>query len=357
MTTTIKDVARLAGVSAGTVSSVLNDKPGVSEKSMNAVRRAIVALNYHPNHIARSLRVRKTNTLGMILPQINTMFFGQVVRGAVDEAGREGYSILICDTNYEPAQEQRHLSALYSRRVDGILLASAQSYFHRFESPERDVPIVFFDDIPDGHCGPAVTTANAEAAQEATEHLISLGHFRIAMISGPTSLSTGLERAEGFRRAMGAAGLPVKEEFFVCGNFRLEEAHICAMNLLSLPVPPTAIIAASEEMTIGLLQAVAEMGIRCPEQVSIVGFDDFVAGPTGFSLAMMFEPKLTAVAQSSYEMGKVAVRTLLQIIRNVEGEPKQDEKVIRLPARLEVRGSTASPCEKTLPAINRLSPG
>ena len=345
MPTTIKDVARLAGVSAGTVSSVLNEKASVSEKSRNAVRRAIAALNYHPDHIARSLRGRKTQTLGVILPQINTLFFGEVLRGAGDEAAREGYSMLICNTNYEPTQEQLHLTSLYSRRVDGILLASAQTYFHRFEEPGHVVPIVFFDDIPEGRCGPAVTTANSEAAQEATEHLISLGHRRIAMISGPTSLSTGLERAEGFRRAMGAAGLPVPEELFVCGNFRIEEAHICAINLLSLSVPPTAIIAASEGMMIGLLEAVAEMRIRCPEQVSIVGSDDFVTGPTQFSLATLFAPKLTAVAQPSYEMGKVAVRTLLQII---EGKQNQDEKVIRLPAKLQIRGSTASPYKETL---------
>lgn len=350
MRTTIKDVARLAGVSAGTVSAVLNDKAGVSEKSRNAVKRAIAALNYHADHIARSLRVKKTNTLGMILPQINTMFFGQVLRGAGDEARREGYSILICDTNYEPEQEEQHLTRLYSRRVDGILLASSQPYFPRREGLEGEVPIVFFDDIPSGRCGPAVATANLEAAQEATNYLIGLGHRRIAMISGPTSLSTGLERAEGFRRALGAAGLPVQEELFACGNFRFEEAHTCAMNLLSLPVPPTAIIAASEEMTIGLLQAVAETGISCPEQVSIVGFDDFVAGPARFSLAMMFEPKLTAVAQPGYEMGKVAVRRLLQIMRNTEGEQKQGEEVIRLPAKLQIRDSAARPYQRLLAA-------
>ena len=188
-----------------------------------------------------------------------------------------------------------------------------------------------------------MTTANSEAAQEATNHLISLGHRRIAMIAGPTSLSTGLERAEGFRRAMGTAGLPVEDELVVCGNFRLEQAHICARNLLSLPVPPTAIIAASEEMTIGLLQAVAELGIRCPEQVSIVGFDDFVTGPTGFSLATAFQPKLTAVAQPAYEIGRVAAKMLLQSIRQLNGEHRRDEEVIRLPAKLQIRDSTGPP--------------
>jgi LacI family transcriptional regulator len=343
MGVTIKDVAKLAGVSAGTVSVVLNSKTGVSEKLRENVMRAIATLNYHPDHIARSLRVRRTNTLGMVLPQINTMFFGQVLRGAGDEALREGYSIFICDSNADVAQEQRHLATLYARRVDGVLLASAEVYFHRPEGAGREIPIVFFDRIPSGRRGPAVTTDNSEGAQEATNHLISLGHRRIALISGPLSISTGFERAEGFRRAMGAAGLPVREELFLCGDYMLEGGYRCAKELLSLPVPPTAIIAANEEMTMGLIQALADMGIPCPERVSIIGFDDLVTGPNGFSLATMFVPKLTVVAQPGYETGKVAVRTLLQNIGDIERKQEQEEGIIRLPAELRVRGSTAPP--------------
>jgi LacI family transcriptional regulator len=279
----------------------------------------------------------------MTLPQVNSMFFGQVLRGAGDEAGRKGYSILLCHLNADPAQEQRHLTTLYARRVDGILLASAQTYFQRSEGAGHDIPIVFFDRIPGGRCGPAVSTSNFEAAQEATNYLIRLGHRRIALITGLLSISTGAERAEGFRHAVGAAGLPVREEFFVCGDSRLEGGYKRGKELLSLPVPPTAIIAANEDMTLGLIRALAEMGIRCPEQVSVIGFDDLVTGPDGFSLAAMFVPRLTAVAQFGYEMGKVAVRTLLQNIEDTEKNRKKEEGIIRIPAELRIRGSTAPP--------------
>jgi LacI family transcriptional regulator len=340
---TIKDVARLAGVSVATVSAVVNGKTGVSEKLRKNVLRAVANLNYHPDHVARSLRTNKTKILGMIVPRLNSMFYSQVLQGAEDEAAREGHSMLICYSGADPALEQRHLMTLLARRVDGVLLASAEAYFHPPWRVGHNVPIVFVDRAPGGRCGPAVSTSNSEAAQEATNHFISLGHRRIALIASPLSISTGSERAEGFRRAMGAAGLPVQDEYFACTNGRLEGGYKSGKELLSLPLPPTAILAGNEEVTLGLIRAVAEMGIRCPEQVSLIGFDDLWTWPDGFSLATMFVPKLTAVAQFGYVIGKAAVHTLLQNIQAIEKNQEKEEGIIRIPAELRIRDSTAPP--------------
>lgn len=343
MRSTIKDVARIAGVSVATVSSVVNEKTGVREKLAEKVRRAITILNYHPDHIARSMRVRRTDILGIVVPQVNTLFFGQLLRGAGDEAAREGYSVLICDSNSEPPQEQRHLTTLCARRVDGILLAPTEGYLRAPDWAQNDTPVVLIDRIPSGCRGPAVTAANTEAAQEATNHLISLGHLKIAMITGSPSISTAVERLEGFRQAMGAAGIPIRDEYLLCGNFKMEEGYMCAKELLDLPVPPTAIISANEEITRGLIRAISESGVRCPEQVSVIGFDDFVTGPKGFSLATLFVPKLTTVAQPSYEIGQVAVQRLLRNIRHVENKEKEEDGIVRLKAELCIRESTAPP--------------
>jgi LacI family transcriptional regulator len=340
---TIRDVARLAGVSVATVSAVVNSKDVVSEKLTRQVRRAIEALNYRPDQVARSLRVQRTHILGMVMPQIASPFFAEVLRGAEDLAGQQGYSILICNSREDANQEERQLSTLLSRRVDGILLAAEDVHFAYHRLFPSHFPLVLFDRIPAGFTGSAVTTDNTAASFEATNHLIQLGHRRIALIAGREGISTAEERVEGFRRAMNQAGLLVQEQYFTRGNFKMQGGWECGLGLVKLPAPPTAIFSHNYEMTLGLMRALAETGAQCPKQVSVVGFDDFVVGMNGFSWATMFSTKPTCVAQPSYEMGRKAVELLLKKIQRTAGADEPEEGIIRLRAELRIRESTAPP--------------
>ncbi|MGH9447291.1 MAG: LacI family DNA-binding transcriptional regulator [Terriglobia bacterium] len=213
-TTIRRDVARLAGVSGATVSAVMSGKGGVSERLTPRVQQAVESLNYYPNHVARSLRVRLTHTVGMVMPQIASPFFTEVFRGAEDSAVQQGYSVLICKPRGNASQEKSHLSTLISRRVDGILLASEDLHFAHHSFSPRYIPLVLFDRIPGGFKGTVVTTNNVAASFEATNHLIHLGHKRIAIIAGPVDISASNERIEGFRKTMGEAGLRIREEYF-----------------------------------------------------------------------------------------------------------------------------------------------
>lgn len=346
--TTIQDVARLAGVSTATVSAVINGKRGVSERLTRRVQHAVQALNYQPDHVARSLRVKRTHTIGMVMPQIGSLFFADVLRGAEDLATQEGYNVLICNSRGDANQEKAHLAMLVSRRVDGILLASEDPHFAYHWFSPRNLPLVLFDRIPGGFKGTVVTTDNTAASYEATRYLIRLGHQRIAVIAGPPDISTSNERIDGFRTAMSEAGLIVREEYFKRGNYKLEAGYECALELLRASLPPTAIFSLNYEMTLGLLRAIAESGLQCPQQVSVLGFDDFVAGIDGFSWATMFSPKLTTVAQASYELGRRATEVLLKKIKlSGTGTEENEEGIVRLPATLRIRESTAPPNEVT----------
>jgi DNA-binding LacI/PurR family transcriptional regulator len=277
------------------------------------------------------------------MPQFASPFFAEVLRGVEDATSQQGYSILISNSRGDVDQERSQVLALISRRVDGILLASADSHFAYQRLFTRHFPLVLFDRFPPGFEGTGVFTNNAEASFEATNHLIRLGHQRIAIIAGTQGISAADERVEGFRGAMNDAGLTVPQEFFKRGNFNMKEGWECAMELIKLPTPPTAIFSHNYEMTLGLIRALAEMGVPCPQQVSVLGFDDFVVGMDGFSWATMFSPKLTCVAQPSYEIGRRAAQALLRMTEARVGEEQSEEGFIRLRAELRIRESTAPP--------------
>lgn len=341
--TTIRDVSRLAGVSVATVSAVINGKSIVSEELTRRVRRAVEALNYQPDFVARSLRLRRSHILGIVMPQFASPFYAEFLRGVEDHASRHGYSILISNSRGETEQEHSQVSALVSRRVDGILLASASLHFTYHRLFTHHFPLVLFDRCPQGFTGTAVLTDNAGASCEATRHLIELGHRRIAVIAGTQGILTADERVEGFRSAMNEAGLTVRQEYLKRGNFNMNGGRECALELARLAERPTAIFAHNYEMTLGLVRALAELKVRCPEEISVVGFDDFVVGMDGFSWATMFSPKLTCVAQPSYELGKRSAEILLRKIGKSEDDPDGHEGFIRLKAELRIRESTAAP--------------
>ncbi|MGH9450879.1 MAG: LacI family DNA-binding transcriptional regulator [Terriglobia bacterium] len=334
---TIRDVARLAEVSLGTVSKVINKKGTVSPQLTERVLRAMEALDYHPDQIARSLKVRRSQTIGMVIPDITNPFFTEVIRGVESEARAHGYSLILCDSNEEPLLEQANLNTLFARRVDGVLVASTDARIVQDRLTQRHFPVVFFDRIPPGFAGSAVLTDSLGAAFEATQHLISIGHRRLAIITGRLNQSSGLDRLEGFRKALQQAALPLRDEYLRHGDFQLESGYKCGLELLRLAAPPTAIFCCNNQMTLGLMRALAELNVTCPAQVSVLGFDDF-------PWAANFSPRLTTVAQPSVEIGKQAMQMLLRKIESFHaGLNVEEEGAVVLKAELRLRDSTAAP--------------
>lgn len=338
----MRDVARLAGVSTSTVSAVVNEKQVVRPAVVARVQDAMKALNYHPDEVARSLRVKRTTTIGVVIPDFSSSFFVDVVRGVEDAARSSGYSILLCNSNDDQQQEQRHLTVLLSRRVDGILLASTDLYSIGHGQPWSNTPLVLFDRIPSGYQGAAVTIDNVQAACSATKYLIDLGHRSLAFIAGRLDLPTASDRAEGFRKALEDSNLPLRGEYFKRGDYHPQSGYQNGLELLKLPHPPTAILCSNGMMTLGLLRAISEAQVRCPDEVSVIGFDEPAPDAYGFSLSTLLKPELTVVAQPGYEMGQRAAQMLLTMLSNGEPEDTGKNRVFTFQAELRIRKSVAA---------------
>lgn len=333
---TMRDVARLAGVSISTVSAVVNNKEIVSPKLKERVQQAIMALGFRPHAGARGLRLGQTQVIGMVIQDVTNPFFVDVLRGVENEAIKSGYEIMVCNSNGRPGLEMRHLDALHAQRVDGILLATSDSYAVR-EVLARDYgPIVFVDCIPLKADVGCVVTDNLHASYEATRYLIGLGHQRIAVISGRLVHSTCIDRVDGYRKAMQEANLPIPAEYLKHGDSTIKGGYRFGLALLKSSEPPTAIMTLNNRMTLGTLQAIKELRIPCPKSISVLGFDDC-------DWAAVFNPSVTAIAQPASEIGKRAMKLLVQRIRSAgEGTALQTSKIL-LRSSLRIRGSTGPP--------------
>ena len=247
MTYTMRDVARLAGVSIATVSAVVTGKKPVSAELRSRIEEATRALDYHPDQVARSLKIGSTNVVGMVIPDVTNPFFTELMRGAEEQARRGGMSVMLCNTDGDAEIEHRQLNTLLAHRVDGILLSCADS-FTRWERLERrQVPFVFFDRLPVGFHGAAVALDNRTAAAEATRFLIGLGHRRIAIIAGSQKVSPGIARLEGFREATEAAHVSVPNQHVRYGEFSIDGGYQSALELIALPSLPTAILSCNNK--------------------------------------------------------------------------------------------------------------
>lgn len=258
------------------------------------------------------------------------------MRGVEDAARQNGYSVMFCNSNEDSKQERLLLGELFARRVDGVVLASADPLDAYDRLIRRRFPLVFIDRIPQGARCCAVATDNAEAAQTAVRHLIDLGHNRIAIIGGPPRLSPFIGRLEGFRRAMQEANLLVRDDYMKEALPRVEDGYRSALELLRLVEPPTAIFACSNKLMLGIMRALFELRVPVPQRISVVGFDDFQA-------AEYFTPALTTVAQPMFDLGRVAMERLLGMMQ--EGSPAgpADADIVLLKAALMIRHSTAPP--------------
>ena len=295
----------------------------------------MAALDYHPDAVARGLKTGKTHVIGVVVPDITNAFYPEVVRGVEDAARKAGYAVLLCDSNEDARNEDSHLATLFSRRVDGVLLACCVNSTAYATMLRRRFPMVFVDRIPPAAAEGTVSSDNLQAGYAATRHLIELGHERIAMLAGHIGLSPHHDRLEGFRKAMQESHLPIRDEYLATGDVQIESGFEATRNILNLAIPPTAIMVSNNKLLLGVLQALEEKKVQVPQQVSIVGFDDYVWN-------RYFSPSITAVAQSTYQMGKRSFELLQQIMNRKKGE-ELPEKHIRLTAELRVRNSTARP--------------
>ncbi|HAF71011.1 MAG: LacI family transcriptional regulator [Acetothermia bacterium 64_32] len=328
---TIRDVAERAGVSVATVSHVINGTRKVAPETAERVRRAMEELDYHPNAVAQSLRTRKTHVIGVVVSDITNPFFATLVRGAEDAALEAGYSIVVCNSDETPEKENRYVQVLRRRRVDGMLLAPVGGG----ENPairklaRQGVPFVFVDRRAPGVEADAVLSDNVGGAYLATRHLIERGHRRIGIVLGIPGATTTEERFAGYRKALEEVGVPLSEELVVYGGYRVEGGREAAARLLALEPPPTAIFSTNNLMTVGVLQELFARGVRIPDQVAVMGFDDL-------EWAEIASPPLTAVAQRPHEIGHCAVRLLLERLGREEPLSPREERV---PVDLKVRGS------------------
>ena len=330
---TITDVARLAGVHPSTVSRALHraDFP-VGAETRRRVLAAVQRLEYRPSAVARGLRLRRTRTLGMLVPDITNPFFPPIIRGAEEAARDRGYELVLCNTDDETEREKASLRVLRERQADGLLIATSRMADATLASVRRErFPFVLVNRGSRVAEDPAVEVNNARAAAEIVAHLVLLGHTRIAHIAGPLGTTTGAERAAGYRDALRDRGLPVDATLIAEAAAYSEDAGYVAARAL-LDMAPTAIFAANDLLALGALRAAREKGVRVPLDLSLVGINDI-------PMVGLIDPPLTTARVPQREMGAIAARILISLL---EHEPVR-ERHVRLEAELVVRRSTGVP--------------
>ncbi|OIN06558.1 substrate-binding domain-containing protein [Oceanisphaera psychrotolerans] len=330
---TIKDVARHAQVSTSTVSHVLNKTRFVSPEITARVQQAIDELHYAPSALARSLKSNETRTLGMLVTSSANPFFAEVVQGVEQRCFELGYSLVLCNTRDDKQRLNASMEMLLQKRVDGIILMYTQAHlgaevFDRYPS----VPLVLADWGPMDMEADLIQDCGEQGGRLATEHLIHLGHRDIGCITGPLGKRAADERLAGFRAAMATAGLPIRPEWIVEGDFELAGGSSAMAALLTRPERPTAVFVGNDMMAVGALRALADAGISVPAQMSLVGYDNI-------ELAHYLVPALTSIEQPKAGLGALAVDTLLARIK----APDTPRQVLTLTPELVVRDSSRTP--------------
>ncbi len=330
MVVTLRDVGKRAGVSAMTVSRVINGRHGVDAETQRRVEEAIAELDYVPNRIARGLISRKTETIGLIVPDVVNPFFAPVVRGAETAARRAGYRVLLCNSEGDLRLEREYIEDLVAHRVEGLLLAPANdnSRHSIFPLLRGGFPIVLLDrSLPDSECD-LVVSDGASGARRLTEHLISVGHRDIAHLTDADDTSTGRERLRGYREALASAGIPFRDDFVFSTTVDQIGGYRATQQVLALDPMPTAIFTVNNMTVVGAMKALRERGLMVPEDMALVCFDDVE------HLAVL-SPFLTVVDQPAETLGSLGAQLLLERIAGKAGPRSrrivlQTDLVVRL---------------------------
>ncbi|WP_288677789.1 HTH-type transcriptional repressor PurR [uncultured Aggregatibacter sp.] len=326
---TIKDVAKMAGVSTTTVSHVINKTRFVAQETESLVLQAIKDLNYSPSAVARSLKVNTTKSIGMIVTTSEAPYFAEIIHAVEEHCYRQGYSLFLCNTQNNAEKIKNHLEMLAKKRVDGILVMCSEylpdslNLLHSFEN----IPMVVMDWGPNVHTD-IILDNSFDGGYLATKHLIENGHKYIGIIAGELTKTTAKTRYEGFIHAMKEAGLTVNPNWVMEGFFEPEDGYECMNKILSQDNLPTAVFCCNDVMALGAISAIGEKGLRVPEDISIIGYDNIHA-------SRFYSPPLTTVHQSKSRLGVQAVNLLFERINH-----KSDQKEkIEIHPELVVRKS------------------
>jgi len=332
MAVSIKDIARLAGVSHSTVSRALNKSPLIPLKTAQRIQRIAAEKGYAASVVARSLVTRRTEAIGVVVTSIADPFNGEVVAGIEEVANQEGYSVVLATSQADPRRELTVVRSFRERRVDGILVASSRlgaQYLPLFA--ELETPIVLLNNQHPSEFAHSVSIDNADGGYQAATHLIGLGHRDIAYIGDEFGLQSDAERFSGFQAAMRKARVKIRKDLVVRGDGKSAGGKKCAAELLALGQPPTAIFCYNDMTALGVIEAVQARRRRVGREVSVVGFDDLF-------FAASLQPPLTTFRQPKRELGKQAMQLLIAILRQ---QPAERKVVVR--GELVVRGSTGKP--------------
>jgi LacI family transcriptional regulator len=334
---TMDNVVRAARVSKQTVSAVINNKSGISEKTRARVRQIIARLDYHPNLLAGSLRAQRSFTIGVVIPSITNPFYPELVRGIEDEAQPHGYSLFLCNSDEDPQKEINHIHVLRRHRIMGLIASTARELPAWGEDLQKlaaqGVPVV----VLGSYRRPSekvvqITIDDEEGFVKATSHLLDLGHDRIGMIMPPSSLEGESPRVTGFLKAHAQRGKTVASELLAPGGWGVADGRNAAAQLMNLATPPTAIVAPNDMAAIGAITMLKELDRRVPEDVAVVGYDNI-------QIAEWYDPALTTVDQPHYQMGQRAMQEMLKRLER----PGDPAVVVKFETTLIIRRSSGGP--------------
>jgi LacI family transcriptional regulator len=330
MNVTIYDVAREANVSMATVSRVVNGNPNVKPSTRKKVLEAIEKLGYRPNAVARGLASKKTTTVGVIIPDISSIFFAELARGIEDIATMYNYNIILSNSDQNKEKELHLLNTMLGKQVDGIVFMGGNiTKEHVEEFQKSPVPIVLAASIENDNIIPSVNIDYEQAAYDAVSFLIEKGHKKIAYVTGPLEDPINGKKLSGYRRALEEAGIPYNEELVALGDYTYDSGIEAYEKIAELPEKPTAIFVGTDEMAVGVIHGAQDQDVNIPEELEIVGFDNT-------RIATMVRPQLTTVVQPMYDIGAVAMRLLTKYMN----KEKVEEHIVVLPHRIEYRQST-----------------
>jgi len=325
---TMHQIARAAHVSLGTVSHVINETAPVRDALKQRVLEAIEALGYRPNQLSRGLRLNRTSLIGIVIPDITNPFFPAVVRGVEDVTYKNSFRLVLCNADNDPLKEAAYLNDLLSFLPAGIIVIPS---LHSIVSLNTSAPpIVCVDSRPRGWMGDSVIVTNFKGGRDAAEHLLDMGHRQVGIVSVSNNLSVFKDRLSGFQARMTEAGAPISADYIQEAHFDRASGHAAALRLLQLDPRPTAIFASSDLMAAGVLSAIRSVGLRCPEDVSLLSFD-------GLDISEITYPTLTSIVQPSYQLGRTAAQLLIDRIGGLDTPPQE----IVLETELKPRDSVA----------------
>ena len=331
---TIYDLARKLNISIATVSRALKDDPVVSKKTKKKIADLALEMGYRSNNFARNLRTSRTNTIGVIIPRINSSFMSAVIAGMENVANSEGYNLIISQSSESAEKERVNAATLFNSRVDGLLVSLAydtDSLAHFEPFTKKKIPLIFFDRTSDKTEGTCIQINNFRAAYEATTHLISQGYTRIVHITATPKRNVYVDRLQGYKQALADQRIAFREDYVIVGNLSQEAGTDAAARILEMRPMPDAVFVANDTCAVGCMTALKHAGIRIPDDIAFVGFNND-------PVSTVIEPNLTTVNYPGYEMGQIAARNLIDHLNGASSIHSTNTIILR--SELMIRESS-----------------